>query len=1416
MSLVTCPRCRAPNDAQIDASGRFRCAVCDHTWTDPTAALTQSAVASPPPVNPRKSKDPRLISQEYMPDEPANDPVRALTNRHSENQSMQSPLPIKRPMPPPADLKPHSDRSHGGVIPPLKMAAQSEQPRAAKPLPDAAPVVTSSTPTVELDMDLFDRLESEAQVSRSRQNTMPEIPPDPPPQAVPGSDRGIACPVCGHGFVPPDDARAQTCPQCHTTFDHASGRITNDASGAKPIDPLLGRNLRGCLIDRKVGEGGMGSVYHARQLSLERSVAIKVLPPDLARNRNFIQRFEREAKSLARINHPNILHIYDFGEEPALQLYFMIIEFVDGKDLGEMINRRHTMPQLEVLDLLRQAAMGLEMAAEKGVIHRDIKPDNLMIAESGTCKVSDFGLAKGYGDENEVTSIGVRVGTPAFMSPEQCDGVEVDFRSDVYNLGCTAYLCLTGRLPFDGETPFSIMLKHKNDPIPSIRDVMPSVDPRVDRLVQRMLAKKPDDRCLAWRNIIDEIENLQVEIAGTNSILRKSRGALHAMTVNKDGSVRPVLDPHGQVALPPAAVPKSPPGLAPIRDTTPPADAYPLPMPGGQAGQVPEWLRPIDSARLVQNQTPPAQPARPPTGPMPAVAGSPLPQLPGGNAAGASAGNAGQLPMLPPSPQPGAAAPIGAKSNILPPGPTPVLRGSGAMAAPLGSGIGAGPTSSGPLAPGAARPLAPSSGDLRVAVATVSPENTRTRSGKRLDTELELARERGLGREAEALAVSGDRLVAAGRLRDAAREFRRASEIAPNPDRAAELSGKAVAADRQANSRRTWQRVGYALFVLVMLVTVAVMGPPIVHNYMVSRDLAKAEAVDDPKNRLERLDEIAASVPPSWYVYGYHYTITAAEKAKQEAADLRKEIAKAAVQAPVQPSPLIALTVLFADPNAPYNKVMDLANDVLAKLPPAGSEHDRARDIRDQMVDLKGKMTPEVDYINAMRKEGRHAEALARAKTFRATYPRAGQLADDLPLPASVHITSSDGTAITDFQVLVDGRPLGPGETTFSRRANQDTMVEVDSPGYAPVTRDVPASTDQAEKVVEVVLKVAELWSRHLGRGPSWATLHVTPDGVIVQRSDGSTLLRPADGEVVATLDPPPGASLPAYGTLWLVDNGHVITSTQDGDILDVDPHTLQVNQTLHRGGHTALAWLPVALTYHAGTTYRYVVEDFKGARSLVAFDNETEKFRYRGVAGKLVPLLLHHGDRIVVLDDTTLHFLEEDFSGVQMIDLFAQRTGDPLVSPDGNTLFVPTAAGVQWLTLGGRTNAVVTTPDPLLASAGPALIAGDGDTLVLAGDNHVLQLAQVQAGSLKLLWSAHSDNAFALPPAITDSLVITVDDQGRITSWDRATGTKLGISAHGSALACPPVVVDGHIIVIDENGGASAYAVPKPATPGP
>ncbi len=540
--LSVCPHCRTPHDGDLAVDGLAHCPVCDHRWapTPPPGAVgSPSPVALTIPLSaPRRPPTPprRLASGEYLPDESKSGrPPAPLTERVDGGSSSSRPA-VGRDGQAPTTARPSTEK---GRQPPLERR--------------------------DADSDLFDRLEHDAARQRAREMTVI----DPGFSAAAKAER-ITCPVCGHAFFPLP-GESQTCPQCGASFGPGGDDLT--AIGGTGGDPFIGRTIRGCLLDRKLGEGGMGAVYHARQLSLDRSVAIKLLPAELARNRGFIARFEREAKTLAAINHPNILHIYDFGEDPGLGVYFMVIEYVDGQDLGDILHERHTLAPLEVLDLVRQSLSGMDVAARKNIIHRDIKPDNLLLTRNGTWKVADFGLAKGMAADKEVTQTGVRVGTPAFMSPEQCDGVEVDVRSDIYNLGVTVFLALTGRLPYDAETPFAIMLKHKHDPVTGPRDVDPAIHPRLDRLVRRMLAKRPSERCADVRDLIDECEALMVTLAGTDSILRASRGPFRAM---RDPSPR-ILDQGG----PEVPVPMTPAIDAPPADLllVEPASLSPGPVP---------------------------------------------------------------------------------------------------------------------------------------------------------------------------------------------------------------------------------------------------------------------------------------------------------------------------------------------------------------------------------------------------------------------------------------------------------------------------------------------------------------------------------------------------------------------------------------------------------------------------------------------------------------------------------------------------------------------------------------------------------------------------------------------------------------------------------------------------------------------
>lgn len=1332
MAVVVCPRCNAPNDARSDAAGRMSCVICNHQWVpSATAAAAPGPAPAPAPIA-KRSRPAATISQEYLPDDPASEAPKALTTRQSAEGNPPARAANRAREGAgggAAELKPHSDRSHGGVIPPLKALPakdptppQGQQPLSRHPLVQGTPRVTPSTPTVEVDMDLFDRLEKEAQVNRSKQQTVAEITFAPPDAANAASSAGgqtLACPVCGHSFIATTSARAQTCPQCHTTFDHASGRFaTLEGNGG---DPLIGRNLRGCVIDRKLGEGGMGSVYHARQLSLDRSVAIKVLPPDLARNRNFIQRFEREAKSLAKINHPNILHIYDFGEEASLKLYFMIIEFVDGTDLGEVLNRRTTLPQLEVLDLLRQAAMGLEMAAAKGVIHRDIKPDNLMIAADGTCKVSDFGLAKGYGDENEVTSVGVRVGTPAFMSPEQCDGIEVDWRSDVYNLGCTAFLCLTGKLPFDGETPFSIMLKHKNEPIPSVRDVSPSVEPAVDRLIKQLLAKKPADRCDSWRSLVDEIESIEVQLSGDPNIMRKSRGQLQALS------------------KPPAAAP----ARTPERLPTPP----PLRTASSSAARVPE------GATLGRSSAPAS----------PAVAGGALPEW--------------LRPVEVPMPVATAAPAVAS--------PLPNTRKSSEMRAPV---VGQRPS--------------PTASDPRA-----------ERISKRLNVELASAKDRGLRTEAEALVASADRLEAAGRFDEAAKDLRKAAERMPDEQEALALRQRAKEVRLRGRWRRVLRRMVSLLVVLVALFLALWLGTPQVHNLLADRALREILAEDNPARRAASLNNFLATTKPwPWYVaiFPKGYPIGPLAEAQHELDQLNP---KTPVQVQPQENPAVnRLEALVMDPASTWPDISDQASQLLHSA--SGKDRQRVQNVLDQALSAVATMTAELRRIEAAAANGQARDALAAAATFRTMHPRAGRLAQGLPLPGRVAAHTEDGTPI-DVSLRVDGQPLPPGTNVFVRRADRDEILEIAARGFASVRQTIPADAAADERVVTVTMQVAPIWTIALGRGLGGpATLRPAADGLYVQRLEGVALLSSTNGQQLATLEPLPGMQGPSYTGLWINDQAQnrLLVASTDGAVRALDPRSLACVEVLHKGPAPVLAWLDIPLTYQAGMRSRYLIEENRGNRRLAALKGDQEWWSYQALRGNLVPQLMHVGDQVLVIDDTTVHFLEEDGSNVQPKDLPAPRTGPALTLAQDSGIVMPTATGVEWVRFGKHDQPLVVVDDKALLAVGPGQLVLDGRLLVIAHADAVEAL-QLDGDHFTSRWRTALDS----PPvalAAGEGVVAVANAKNRLLLFSSGTGEHLMTITLVNRPAGPPLVRSGLVVVADSEGVVSAYALPRTHDP--
>jgi serine/threonine-protein kinase len=285
---------------------------------------------------------------------------------------------------------------------------------------------------------------------------------------------------------------------------------------AKPDLDLTGQTLGDYRVLRRLGQGGMGQVYLAEQLSLKRKVALKLLRPEMASNPRALQRFKREAEAVARITHANIVQVYQIDEANGLQ--FMALEYVEGRNLREHIERKGTPDVLLALSIMRQVAAALQRASEMGIIHRDIKPENILLTRKGEVKVADFGLSLAPdGDQPapNLTQSGVTMGTPLYMSPEQVEGKPVDFRTDIYSFGVTSYYMLAGQPPFRGTTAFEVAVAHvqkEPEPLASIRPDLPQ---NLCAVVHKMLAKDPNQRYQTGRDLLKDLVRLRESLSGS-------------------------------------------------------------------------------------------------------------------------------------------------------------------------------------------------------------------------------------------------------------------------------------------------------------------------------------------------------------------------------------------------------------------------------------------------------------------------------------------------------------------------------------------------------------------------------------------------------------------------------------------------------------------------------------------------------------------------------------------------------------------------------------------------------------------------------------------------------------------------------------------------------------------------------------
>ena len=306
------------------------------------------------------------------------------------------------------------------------------------------------------------------------------------------------------------------CPKCGVEYPDSTTLCPADGVALETDgDSLIGIILAGKYrIEARLNEGGMGTVYRGTHVLMEKTVAVKVLRPSLAADEKIVARFSREARAASRISHPNALSVTDFGEDESGHV-FLIMEFLSGKTLKQVIRDDGPMPLTRVVDITRQVGDALNAAHCQGVVHRDLKSDNIMLLDTTTgdhAKVLDFGIAKinepdGAIDTN-LTAPNLVIGTPQYMSPEQCtQDSEIDARSDIYSFGVILFEMLVGHVPFAADSPTMVMMKHLQEPVPSVLEERDDLPAAVGRVVARAMAKLPDNR---YQNVAELVEDLSI------------------------------------------------------------------------------------------------------------------------------------------------------------------------------------------------------------------------------------------------------------------------------------------------------------------------------------------------------------------------------------------------------------------------------------------------------------------------------------------------------------------------------------------------------------------------------------------------------------------------------------------------------------------------------------------------------------------------------------------------------------------------------------------------------------------------------------------------------------------------------------------------------------------------------------------
>ena len=435
----------------------------------------------------------------------------------------------------------------------------------------------------------------------------------------------------------------KACPKCGAEYPDTTTLCSADGVALeKTDDALLGQVLAGKYrIEARLSAGGMGTVYRGTHVLMDKTVAVKVLNPSLAADEKIVARFSREARAASKISHPHALSVTDFGEAEN-GVVFLVMEYLDGQTLKQIIRQEGPMPLPRAVEILRQVGGALDAAHGEGVVHRDLKSDNIMLLNSsGTdyAKVLDFGIAKIKEPEGTydpgLTAPDLVIGTPQYMSPEQCSqSPDIDARSDIYSLGVILYEMLVGHVPFTGGSPTAIMLKHLQHQAPSVLAERGDVPEAIGRVVARALEKRPQDR---YQTVGELVEDFTIaagmEPAGVSSSATYQRvEALAAQQLTDDADEETVVRRRVSPAMAaPVSTPQARQFEVPLRVQAPPAIARFTPWKilvpsligllvvfgvifAFTRNSKPPEVTPTGSSLAVDPNSSPVEPAKPPTG----------------------------------------------------------------------------------------------------------------------------------------------------------------------------------------------------------------------------------------------------------------------------------------------------------------------------------------------------------------------------------------------------------------------------------------------------------------------------------------------------------------------------------------------------------------------------------------------------------------------------------------------------------------------------------------------------------------------------------------------------------------------------------------------------------------------------------